>query len=179
MKYSLKPSRALILAIVAASTWTGAAPPGWAEAPQKAVNAFNAYVAKVESRLAQQHKSSAGFLADMQSSGNAEGRLRHGEIVIEKLTPDKGEVPDGMLHHWRGTAFAKGATAADFERLMKNLSRYPRMYSPQVESASIISPQRVPVPDHFTASMRVKQKHVLTVVMDTFYDVTYGRLDAR
>ena len=27
--------------------------------------------------------------------------------------------------------------------------------------------------------MRVRQKHVLTVVMDTAYDVTFGRLDAQ
>jgi hypothetical protein len=27
--------------------------------------------------------------------------------------------------------------------------------------------------------MRVRQKHVLTVVMDTTYDVTFGRLDAQ
>ena len=27
--------------------------------------------------------------------------------------------------------------------------------------------------------MRVRQKHVITVVMDTAYDVTFGRLDAQ
>ena len=27
--------------------------------------------------------------------------------------------------------------------------------------------------------MRVRQKHVITVVMDTSYDITFGRLDAR
>jgi len=72
----------------------------------------------------------------------------------------------------------KGATAAEFERLMKNFSGYPQMYSPQVLRAGIVSPQGRPVPDHLTATMRVKQKHVITVVLDTTYDVTYGRFDA-
>jgi hypothetical protein len=179
MNDSLQRSRALILAILALLIGSGSAPPVWPEAPPKAVAEFNAYVSKTEIRLAQQHKSSAGFLASVQSSGNTDERLRHGEVVIVKLTPDKGEVPGGMLHHWRGTAFVKGATAADFERLMKNISTYPQMYSPQVESAAIVSPQRLPVPDHFTATMRVKQKHVITVVLETTYDVTYGHLDAR
>lgn len=145
-----------------------------AEAPPKAVDAFAAYTAKLEARLAQQHKSAADFLP----LGDKDDRLKNGEVVIEKLTPDKGDVPGGMLHDWRGTAFVKGATAADFERLMKNFSAYPRMYSPEVLRARILSPHTQPVPDHFAAEMRVKQKHVITVVLDTTYDVVYGRLNS-
>lgn len=151
----------------------------WAEAPHKAVSAFETYASKVEARLAQDHRSATGFLADMGSDREKNEKLRRGEVVIEKLTPDKGEVPGGMLHDWRGTAFVKGATAAEFERLMKDFSAYPQRYAPQVVRAQVISPHAGPIPDHFTAIMRVKQKHVITVVMDTTYDVTYGRLDAK
>jgi hypothetical protein len=179
MKNSFHLSRTPVFLILLTLVAGAAAPSVRAEAPQKALSAFNAYIAKVESRLAQQHKSREGFLADSQTSQSTDDRLRQGEFIIEKLTPDKGEIPGGMLHHWRGTAFVKGATAPDFVRLMKNLSRYPQMYSPQVVSAAIVSPQRVPVPDHFTATMRVKQKHVITVVLDTTYDVSYARLDAQ
>ena len=151
----------------------------WAEAPAKAVQAFQDYAAKVEARLAQQHATPSSFLAGAQPGGKTDEQVRQGEVVIEKLTPNKDEVPGGMLHHWRGTAFVKGATAADFERLMKNLANYSQIYSPQVLRARVASPQTRPVPDHFTAEMRVKQKHVITVVLDTTYDVTYGRLDPR
>ena len=150
-----------------------------AEAPQKAVSAFDAYASKVEARLMQQHRSAAGFVANVGPGGTTQEKVARGEVVIEKLTPEKDDVPGGMLHDWRGTAFVKGATAAGFEKLMKNFSAYPQMYSPQVVQARITSPQSVPVPDHFTAMMRVKQKHAITVVMDTTYDVTYGRLDAK
>jgi len=159
--------------------WVIGVPRGWAEAPEKAISAFEAYEAKVETRLAAQHRSAREFLADAEPGADAVARLRRGEVVIDKLSPDKGDVPGGMLHHWRGSAFVKGAKAADFERLMKNLSAYPQMYSPQVESAAIVPPRSGPAPDHFIATMRVKQKHVITVVMDTTYDVTYGRLDSR
>ena len=94
---------------------------------------------------------------------------------MEKLTPSTGaELPGAMLHHWRGTAFAPGATAADFERLMKNFNAYPERFSPQVVRAKILTQQG----DHFQASMRVRQRHVITVVMDTSYDINFGRLDA-
>jgi hypothetical protein len=53
------------------------------------------------------------------------------------------------------------------------------MYSPEVVRARVVAPQHGPAPDHFVSEMRVKQKHVLTVVLDTTYDVTYGRLDSR
>lgn len=170
-------------AAVLVCVWVGVVPSGTAEAPQQAANAFEAYAAKVEARLRQQHSSTAKFLADVNADSTkgetTNARLRQGEVVIEKLTPDKGEVPGGMLHDWRGTAFVRGVKAADFERLMKNFSGYPQMYSPQVLRARIVSPQSRPAPDHFTAEMRVKQKHVITVVMDMTYDVTFGLLDAR
>jgi hypothetical protein len=106
-------------------------------------------------------------------------RLRKGELIIEKLTPEgKAEMPGAMLHDWRGTAFVRGATAADFERLMKNFDAYPQRFSPQVMQAKILTKQEGGDPNHFTVLMRVRQHHVITVVMDTTYDVTFGRLDA-
>jgi hypothetical protein len=80
-----------------------------------------------------------------------------------------------LLHDWRGTAFAPGATVADFERLMKNIGAYPQYFSPQVLQAKLLSQQG----DRLQAFMRVRQKHVITVVMDTTYDITFGRLDAQ
>lgn len=103
-------------------------------------------------------------------------RLRRGELIVEQLTPTQGvDLPGAMLHHWRGTAFAPGVKAADFERLMKDFNTYPRRYSPQVLQAKILSQQG----DHMQATMRVRQRHVLTVVMDTAYDIVFARLDPR
>jgi hypothetical protein len=177
MQVGFRGLRALVI-VVLVCFWVAAAPDARAEAPAKAATAFESYAARVETRLRQQHSSAAGFLAGVETGGKTDERVRQGEVAIEKLTPGKGEVPGGMLHDWRGTAFVKGATAADFERLMKNFSGYPEMYSPEVVRARIVSPQSRPVPDHFTSEMRVKQKHVITVVLDTTYEVSYGRLDA-
>jgi hypothetical protein len=130
-----------------------------------AAESFNAYVNTVESRLAQQHRSGGGFLASED-----QGRLRTGELIVEKLAPASPPgFPGAMLHHWRGTAFAPGAKAADFERLMRNFSAYPQYYAPQVVQARILSQQG----DHYQVAMRVKQHHVITVVLDTAYDVTF------
>jgi len=143
-----------------------------AEPPPAAVAAFNSYIGAVELRLAQQHRSQGGSLAP--EAAQSEVRLRRGEAVVERLTPPAA-LSSAMLHHWRGTAFAPGARAADFERLMKDFDAYPKYFSPEVIEAKLLTEDG----DRVEASMRVRQKHVITVVMDTAYDIAFGRLDAQ
>jgi hypothetical protein len=147
-----------------------------AEPTPAAVTAFNSYVDAVETRLGQQHRSRDGFLAPLSSAAQDEPRLRRGEVIVEQLSPSTSAgLPGAMLHHWRGTAFIPGASAADFERLMRDFNSYPQRFSPQVLRAQVLTRQG----DHVEAEMRVRQRHVVTVVMDTAYDITFGRLDAQ
>lgn len=139
-----------------------------------AVATFQAYAAAVEARLAQQHQSASGFLGPTLADPGSVARLRAGQLLVEQLTPPAGAaLPGAMLHHWRATAFAPGATADGFDRLMQDVSAWPRVYAPQVLAAHRLAQQD----DRFPMTMRVRQKHILTVVMDTSYDVTRGRLD--
>ncbi len=136
-----------------------------------ATAAFNSYVQGVEARLDAQHRSAGGFLAPVDFA-----RLRRSELIIDRLAHGAGtELPRALLHDWRGTAFIPGGKAEDFERLMKNFSAYPKVYAPQVLTAKVTEHDG----DHFQTTMRVRQKHLLTVVMDTAYDVTFRHLDAR
>ncbi len=138
-----------------------------------ATAAFNSYVNKVEARLEQQHRANRGtgngFLAAEDFA-----RLQRGESIVEKLTPATGaELPGALLHDWRGTAFVPGAKAADFEGVMRDFNAYPQRYAPEVLTARVLAQQG----DQYQVAMRVEQKHILTVVMDTAYDVTFGQLD--
>jgi hypothetical protein len=147
-----------------------------AEPTPAAVAAYNSYVAVVETRLARQHRSQNGFLVAGPFTPQNEPSLRRGELIVEQLTPSTGVGrPGAMLHHWRGTAFVAGAKAADFERLLRDFDAYPRHFSPQVVEAKVLSEQG----DHLQASMRVRQRHVIAVVMDTAYDIAFGQLDAQ
>lgn len=131
---------------------------------------YDSYVRQVEGRLAHRRGSEAGF------ERVAEARLRRGELVIEKVNPDSApELPGAMLHHWRGMAFVPGAHAADFNRVMRDFDAYPQFFSPQVIGARVLSHDG----DRYQVRMRVRQKHVLTVVLDTTYDVVFGEVDSR
>lgn len=143
-----------------------------AEAPRAAVIAFNDYCRRIESQLATEHRSAQSFLAMAPAE---EARLRGGEVVIERLAPDSDDLPGAILHDWRGTAFAPGATVADFERLMQDFDAYPQHFAPQVLEARTVARHG----DQMQSWMRVRQRHVITVVMDSRYDIAYGHLDAR
>jgi hypothetical protein len=155
----------LVLGLVSVSTM-------WAVEPSAAALAgFHSYVAKVEARLAGEHGSASTMLAPVDQH-----RLRRGDPMIEQLSADGGgDLPGALLHDWRGTAFIPGATAMEFERLMKDFAAYPRVYAPQMVSARVLSHGD----DDFQVMMRVRQQHVITVVMDAAYDVHFMRLDAR
>jgi hypothetical protein len=142
-----------------------------------AVSAFNSYSKAVESRLARQHQSTNTFLASPASDlEDVKIRLRKGELIIEKLTPTtNADFSGALLHHWRGTAFAPGAKVEDFERLMRDFNSYPQHFSPQVLQAKVITQGG----DRMQAWMRVRQRHVISVVMDTTYDITFGQLDGQ
>ena len=142
-----------------------------AEPARRSVEAFNTYCRRVEAGLAEQHRSAEGFV--VLGTGEAE-RMRGGAVVVERL-PGVGDLEGAMVHDWRGTAFAPGATAGDFERLMRDFEAYPKNFAPEVLEAKTVGRDR----DHLQAWMRVRQRHVITVVMDSRYAIAYGRLDAR
>jgi hypothetical protein len=141
-----------------------------------AVSSFNTYVSAVEARLGQQHRSQDTFLPLVASASQNEQRLPREQLIIEDLTPPtRAEVSGALLHHWRGTAFVPGAKAVNFDRLLTDFNAYPQRFYPQVLQARVLTRQN----GHCQALIRVRQKHVISVVMDTTYDVTFGRLDAQ
>ena len=149
----------------------------FAQPTPAAGSAFHAYAQEVESRLARQHQSGDTFLAlTAPDPVNEATRLRNGALVIEQLTPSAGaELSGALLHHWRGTAFVLGAKAVDFERLTQDFKTYPQHFSPQVLQAHKIAQDG----DRMQAWMRVRQQHLVPVVLDTTYEITYGRLDGQ
>jgi hypothetical protein len=143
-----------------------------AEGPTAAAQAgFDAYVRRMETRLDAEHRKPEAYLHAMDWK-----QVGGGQPVVEELTrKDENQLPGALIHDWRGTAFAPGATAADFERVLRDFAAYPREFAPQVLQAHVLASSG----DHAQVVLRVRQKHVLTVVLDTAYDVTYARPDSK
>ena len=62
-------------------------------------------------------------------SAQALGRLRQGEILLE---PGGGDgiisVPQGLIHHWRATAFVPDTTLEQVLSLVRDYVKYPSVY---------------------------------------------------
>ena len=146
------------------------APHLFAEQSLAAVVAFNTYARTLESRLARQHRSPDIFLA-LPGDPATRAQLRSGQLLIEQLTTPT--TPGAILHHWRATAFVPNATTADFEHLLQNFNAYPHNFAPQIVSSTVIWH----TPTDTLLRLRTRQHHVITVVLDTTYDVTFASLD--
>ena len=170
-------ARYLELVLSAVGVAIAISPPGslTAQAPAAGSARFDSYVKSVEVRLAEQHRSRAAFLATPATRWS-EGApsIPAGRVQIEHIiVPGGAEVEGAMIHHWRASTFVRGASAADFEALLRNLPAYPRIFAPRVTRADLVAGRG----DRVETAMRLREQHVITIWMDASYDVQFGQLD--
>lgn len=148
-----------------------------AQAKPGTTAAFDRYIAEAETRILQQRASADTFLSVDSLPGtqrNAiQSRVRQGEIVIEKRAGTPREISGGLIHDWIGTVFIPGATVAEVFARVRDYDRLTRYYSPDVMQSRLISQHG----DDFHIFMRLRKHKVITVVLDTEYDVHYARFD--
>lgn len=140
--------------------------------------AFDQYVTKAEARLTQSRGKSDSFLA-IDALGPAQrsqviARLRQREVVIEKQGETPSQIPGGLIHDWVGTVLIPKVTIAQALALIQDYNHSSRYYSPDVVQSRLVSRHG----EEFHVFLRLKKHKVVTVVLDTEYNVHYGRLDA-
>ena len=136
MKHTIsRLSRRGMLAAVLVSM-PGMRPLHAAELHTRTVAAWNAYVEATERRITEELSSQDKFLAlDFEAKDRAaqdRRELRSGEIPVRRITTvdsqgHKIEVPDGLIHHWRGSVFIPGVTLDEkalFAFLKQRLAAY-------------------------------------------------------
>jgi hypothetical protein len=143
------------------------------------VAAFDHYVQLTEQRMA--IELPARFLridnlpVDQRDLGYA--RLRSGEEITEQLqTLENGKpipVPGGMIHHWFGFAFVKGATLQKTLAFLQDYNHQDHYYAPDVQRSKLLQRND----DDFKIFLRLRKHKVVTVLLNTEYDVQYTTLD--
>lgn len=152
--------------------------PAQADLKKNTVQGFDRYVRVTEARIQKEEGPGGVFLSlDALPPGEKSAtlqRLKNGEVVIDRLrTHDAGkevEAPDGMVHHWRAVVFAPGATIQQALGVVQDYNNHSKAYAPDIERSKLLKREG----DKFSIYYRVRRKKVVTVVMDTYYDVTYG-----
>lgn len=158
--------------IICGLTYVGAAQ------QTQTTEAFNRYIAAAERRVMQARGKSDSFLRvdalPAAQSAQVMSRLRQGEVVIEKQGETPSEIPGGLIHDWVGTVLIPKVTIAQVLTLIQDYDHSTRYYSPDVMQSRLVSHNG----DDFQVFMRLRKKKVVTVVLDTEYNVHYGRRDA-
>jgi hypothetical protein len=135
---------------------------------------FDEYVAGVEERLRREETSVATFIVDPDGAAAVrEATVGRGGVLVNPGGSGTAEVPGGLMHHWIGTVFVPGASVAEVLSVVEDYDHLARYYSPGVMSSRLIWRDG----DDFGIAMRLRDHKAVTVVMDTAYEVRYGRLD--
>lgn len=160
----------LALAIVACGADAAAA-----DLQPRTLAAFERYRTVTEARL----KRDPSFL---WIDGLPESRrkpilaqIHRRELAIERLEmKDAGleiDVPDGLIHHWIGTAFVRNATVDEALTILQNYDKHQQIYAPTVAASRLIDHDG----DRYRFFLRFVMKKVITVVLNSEHDGRFSR----
>ena len=121
--------------------------------------AFNTYVRNVEARR------------DWESSPtNRSGAMR--------IAPWGGKTPisvqDGLIHDWIASLEIRGATVPRALAMFQDYDNYKSIFAPEVIESKLMGHNG----NVWRAELRLRRKNVVTVVLDTDYEVEYTPVGA-
>ena len=174
------PVRTVLAGWAVASAVAASAPVPRARLTPEAIAGWERYLGATELRLARELGAGDRFLAhDFAADGAAHRRaLTGGAVVIEPVTTVDHtgaaiDVPNAMVHHWRGGVFIPGVRLAD---LMSRLHAGPPPARQQEDilDARVLARGR----DQMNVYLRLQRTKIVTVVYNTEHDVRFKRQGA-
>ena len=143
--------------------------------------AFNRYAQLSEQRMQGDLQSGSFLWVDGLPSQQREAvsdRLKRGEVVTQGLeTFERGAsmpVPGGLIHHWMGVVFIPGGNLKQTLAVVQNYDEHSRIYAPRVVRSKMIQHNA----SDFKVFLRLRDTKIVTVVLDSEYDVHYVHLDS-
>ena len=142
-----------------------------AELRPSTVTAFEQYQRAAEAAIAADLARPDRFVRALRG-GEAQRRdvdsqLRRGEVVVERLrvTADGKAiaVPDGLVHHWMGTAFVPGTHVGAAVSLLQDYDRHSQFFRPNIVRSETLERDG----DRFRIFLRFFFKKVIAVTVNT------------
>ena len=98
--------------------------------------------------------------------------VKRAESQLSERTGVTREVKGGLIHDWSAEKFIANRTPEQVVKLLQSYDRYRDVY-PEVTESRLISREG----NRFRAALQLKRKRVLTVILNTEYEVDYQALD--
>jgi len=142
---------------------------------QTTIEAFDHYVRAAEEQSSATLRPDGPFLWIDSRSDSRRAQyyqeLRSGEFVIRHLhATDDGKsipIPDGMVHHWVGMVFVRGATIQAAEAVFQDYHDYSHIYGPEVRRSKVLSRTG----DSFRLYLQLYKDSPLKVAYNAEFDV--------
>jgi hypothetical protein len=154
-----------------------------AESPSpKTLKAFDSYIQAAEARGNEELVARKNFLwPDVLPEPERErtyNRLKHQETVIRHsiscASRECSSIAGGIIHDWTGITFVPGVTLQQTLAALQDYDRDADYYRPTVLRAKLMARAG----NSFRVFLRLKETHVLTVVLDTEYEIQYLVVDS-
>jgi hypothetical protein len=161
--------------VAAASILFGISASGaWAvDLKPETVQSFEWYIRDTEARLDQRLRPGGKFLWVDEQPQRAD-RVRQGQLAIENRSGSSATaVPGGLIHDWIGAVFVPGVTLGKTLALIQDYDHNRDNYKPEVLASRLVSRKG----NDFKVYLRLMKQKVVTVILDTNYDVRYFPLD--
>jgi len=104
-------------------------------------------------------------------------KVKGGQVLSKRNqdcgTPDCSAIHGGLIHDWVGVVFIPGVSLAQVMSALQDYDHDADYYRPQVLKSKLLDRSG----DVFHVFLRLKQVHVITVVLDTEYEVRYRYLN--
>jgi hypothetical protein len=157
-------------------------PAGAAELEPQAARGFDEYVRLTALRMQGELAAGGVFLRvdglPEDRRKEAYARLQRGEVVSERLhTYDpagNASTPGALVHHWMGTVFIPGVSVGQVLALVEDYDRHAEYYQPDVMQSKKVAQNG----ENFKVHYLLEKKKIITIVLDTDYDVHRHFLDA-
>jgi hypothetical protein len=157
-------------------------PAGAAELRPEAARGFDQYVRLTERRMQGELAPGGVFLwvdgLPEPRRSETYARLLRGEVIAAKLqTADpsgQSSTPGALIHHWVGTVFIPGVSLAQVLAVVQNYDRHSDYYKPEVVQSKMVEHAGGDYKVHY----RLRKKKIITIILDTDYDVHRHPLDA-
>ena len=140
------------------------------------VAAFNAYVQRREMQISKELNGGPFLWVDGLPTPESEKHyelLKMGEVITDRM-PAPENVPHGIIHHWVGTVFIPGATLAQSLAFLQDYDDQYKFYGPDVQRSKLLERSG----NDFKVFLRLKKTKIITVILDTTYDVKYVPISA-
>lgn len=142
--------------------------------PQTA-SEFDRYVEGRESRMEARLQGRRPFLW-VQESPERLAAVRRSGVAVD---PAEGKavtgIPDGLVHDWVGATFIRGVRVEQVVALLQDYERHKVVFAPEVIDSRLKSREG----DRFSPYLKLRKHKVITVILNSDYDVEYRRLEGR